>query len=320
MPNGHAEDCRVVLVGAGAMAREHCRAFQHLPGVAVAGVWNRTRQRAESLAGEFGIPHVADSIEELYRVTKADLAVMAVLEPAINAVAKECLKAPWSLLMEKPPGIDFQDALEIQREARARSRRVFVALNRRFLSSTRGVAAQLQDQAGPRFIIVNDQQDMEVARSLGHPAELVDSWMFANSIHLIDYLRFFGRGPVQQVRPIYRWVSDKPGLVVAAVDFESGDKGLYTCTWDGPGPWSVSVSTAGARWEMKPLEQATVQLRGERRQAAIETGKEEIDFKPGFRSQAVAAIAAARGAATTLPTLDDAIETMGLIARIYERE
>ena len=46
---------RVAMIGGGGMTREHIRAFQNVPGVTVAGIWNRTRDKAEALVKEFAI-------------------------------------------------------------------------------------------------------------------------------------------------------------------------------------------------------------------------------------------------------------------------
>src|SRR5262245_3015121 len=109
--------CKVALIGAGGMAREHGRAFGDISQVSVAGIWSRTRSRAESLAQHLGIGSVCDSIEELYERTEADLAVVAVLEPATKKVAKECFRFPWTLLLEKPPGLNLAEACEIAEAA-----------------------------------------------------------------------------------------------------------------------------------------------------------------------------------------------------------
>src|ERR1041385_1274629 len=97
-------ECKVAIVGAGNMAREHIRAFMDVPGVVVAGIHSRTRARAESLAAEFGIGHVCDSAAELYDRTRADLVVVTVSETSANPVARTCFEFPWTILLEKPPG------------------------------------------------------------------------------------------------------------------------------------------------------------------------------------------------------------------------
>jgi predicted dehydrogenase len=313
--------CSVAIVGAGYTAREHARAFRDIASVRLTGIFSRTRARAEALAGEFGIEAVCESIDELYERSRADLVVLTVVELAMGGVSRQCFRYPWAVLMEKPPGYNMEDALAIQTAARAGKRRVYVALNRRMMSATLGVQGQLASSHGRRFIKVQDQQSQAKARELGQPEQVVANWMFANSIHVIDYFHVLGRGTVTAVEPVLPWDPADPAVVVTKLTFASGDVGLYEGIWNGPGPWAVSVTVPSRRWELRPLEQATTQALGN----AVETipvRDWDTKFKPGFRLQAEAVLAAAldRAAEEQLPapaTLDDAVETMRLIDRIF---
>ena len=311
------ESCVVAIIGAGYMGREHVRAFADVPSVTIAGIHSRTRARAEALADEFGILGVHDSVSELYERTQANLVVVAVPETAANPVSRACFDFPWTVLMEKPPGHNLQDAEEIHSAAVARNRKVLVGLNRRSLSSTRAAMADLAQYDSPRFIHVQDQQNLEEAASYGHPDLVVENWMYANSIHVIDYLRAFGRGRITSVTPVFAWHPKTSQVVVAKIEFDSGDRGLYEGIWRGPGPWAVSVSTPEKRWEMRPLEQAAFQVWGERHLQPVEVHSWDRDFKPGLRLQAEMAVAAALGKPPDTPTLDGAMETMRLISAIF---
>jgi len=120
------------------------------------------------------------------------------------------------------------------------------------------------------------------------------------------------------VTAVQPWDPEHPGIVVSHVAFGSGDVGVYEGIWNGPGPWAVTVSTPRRRWEMRPLEQASYQNRGERALHAVEIDPRDRTFKPGFRRQAELAVRAAYGADDTgLATIEDALETMRLIARIF---
>jgi len=308
---------KVAIVGAGYTAREHAKAFQSIGGVTLAGIHSRTRARAEALATELGIERVFDSIDELYEQTRADLVVVTVVELSMNAVAKAVFRHPWTVLLEKPAGVDLADAEDIANAARPRGR-VYVALNRRMYASTAAALDALRTNGQPRFVHVQDQQDQAAALAAGQPAEVVRNWMFANSVHVVDYLRLFGRGVVTGVQRIVPYQPDNPGVVVAKVDFASGDAGLYEGIWNGPGPWAASISTPAERWELRPLESARVQKRGERRQQEMPADELDQQFKPGFRRQAEAAVAAARGEETILATIDDALQTMRLVSAIFQ--
>lgn len=311
------ETIDVAFVGAGGMAREHIRAFADVPGVRCVGIHSRTRDKAQALADELGLAHVCDSVAELFEETQAQLVVMAVPELAANAVARQCFEHDWAMLAEKPLGYNLTDARDIQQAADAKNRHVFVGLNRRFLSSTQAALKDLSEREGKRFIQVHDAQSQDIARQVGHPQEIIDTWMFANSIHLVDYLCAFGRGKIEDVTRGITWNGGDTCAVVATVRFDSGDVGVYQAVWGGPGPWMTTVTTPSRRWEMRPLEQASYQNDGERVLHPVEVDAWDQDFKPGFRLQAEHVIRALRGQASDAVTLEQAMVTMELIDTLY---
>jgi predicted dehydrogenase len=313
------DKCKVVVIGAGYMAREHIRSFQDVPGVSVVGIHSRTRSKADSLSKEFGAIPVFDSVVAMFEATRADLVVVAVSELSVNAVCNECFAYPWVSLIEKPAGYDLKDALDIEAVASSRKRRAFVALNRRHYGSTRAVMVDLKNQKGPRLIKVVDQEGPTAARAAGQPELVVQNWMFANSIHLVDYFSMFARGKVISVVPTIRFDMARPRYVAATIKYDSGDVGLYEAVWDAPGPWSVSVSTEEKRWEMRPLEKASYQLAGTRVVHFEEDDAWDVQFKPGLRMQAELAVRAvlAPEQKAHLPTLSDALESMHLTSAIY---
>lgn len=308
---------KIAIVGAGYMAQEHAKAFAALSAVSIVGVHSRTVAKADQLAQRYGARRY-DSIAEMYEATMADVVVGAVPELSMPDVARQCFAYPWICLLEKPVGLDLSLAEGLLRSSQQLGATTYVALNRRWHSSTRQVLQELAADTSPRIINVLDQQDMTVARDIGQPEPVVLNWMYANSIHLVDYMTFLGRGEIVNVDVIKPWVPQQPGLVVASIHFASGDFGLYQAVWDGPGPWAVTVTTAESRLEMRPLENLTIQRRGERRFAEIATDAADTDFKPGLYLQAQQIVAAARGEAVGLPTLEDATRSMRLVARIYD--
>ena len=310
---------RIAFLGAGKMAREHARAFASLEGVELAGVSSRTRGRADELARDFGMAVVADTIDELHERTRADLLVVSVIETVLVDLALHAVTKPWTLLVEKPPGLSPRDTARLARAAKEAGVRVFVGLNRQFLGSTQA-ALDLLGNDGPRFVHVQDQQNLAQARSLGHSDAVVNGWMYANSIHLVDYFRVFARGAVTSVRHDARFQPDDGvGLLIAHLEFQSGDRGLYQAFWRTPGPWAATVHVPGRRFELRPLEDLKWQSLGEPPQS-VARPQADVDFKPGFRLQAENVLAAWRGLPSASPDLEQALRTMSLIEAIYAPE
>lgn len=308
---------RVAIIGAGTMAREHIRAFSALPDVSVSALYSRTREKAEALAAEFGIDFVCDDIPSLKWKSAADLVVVAVPEISANAVARAAFLEDWSVLLEKPAGYDLGDALDIAEAASRRRKPVFVGFNRRFYSSTMAVLADVDSRNELRYVHIQDQQSFAEARRYNHPEPVVQKFMYANSIHVIDMMRALCRGNVADVRHIMPWRGEETEVVLSHVTFDSGDAALYEGLWKGPGPWTCSVSTPSRRWMLQPLERAAFQNVNERRQNPVEPDAVDLDYKAGFLRQAEAVLGAIRGETTRAVGISESLQTMQLINRIF---
>lgn len=307
---------KIAIVGSGYMAQEHAKAFASLPNVQIVGVCGRSQARAEALAGTYGV-RVYDSVVALYEGTQADAVVVAVNELSAREVCMAAFAHPWLCFLEKPVGVDLPQAEEIKSAAERTGTRTYVALNRRSYASTRQALRELASDDGPRLISVLDQQDMASAREGGQPEEVVRNYMYANSIHLIDYLNLFGRGEIVSVQPTERWNAESPGHVVATVHYASGDVGVYQAVWNGPGPWSVTVTNPQVRLELRPLEKLGIQRRGERRLSDAPADPIDTEFKPGLRHQAEQIVEVLEGRPASLATLGEATRSMALCADIY---
>jgi predicted dehydrogenase len=307
---------KIAIVGAGYMAQEHAKALNSIDAVELVGVCGRTRQRAEALARSYDMP-VYQNSTEMFAATRADAVVVTVNELAMPDVCTECFRFPWICLLEKPVGVDLPIAKRILEESRRVGARSFVAFNRRSYSATRQALRELATDDSPRLISVLDQEDQDAARAAGQPEEVVRNWMYANSIHLIDYFSFMARGDVVSIERGAPWTPESPRFVAAAIRFSSGDVGVYQAVWNAPGPWSVTVTNRAVRLEMRPIERLAVQRRGERRLTEIEPELVDTEYKPGLRYQAEQLISVLEGRQTSLATLDDSMRSMELCAKIY---
>jgi len=308
-------EIKVAVIGSGYMAQEHIKVFSSISGVQVVGIYSRTKSKAQSVATQFGLAVVAETISDLYEKTKADLLVVAVSEMSLYSVAKQAFQYPWLSLVEKPAGYNYENALLVKELSIRYQSQVFVSFNRRYYSSTRSILDELKQVEGQRLIQVYDQEEPLL---LDRPSEVHQNWMYANSIHVIDYLNILGRGEITRVVPVLHWVSENPGFVVAKIEYSSGDVGIYTAVWNAPGPWAVIVTTQEKRWELKPLEYASVQPRGSRELQSLPNHIWDTEYKPGLRMQAEEVIKALRGNAYKLVSLDESLETMRLVKDIYE--
>lgn len=308
---------KVAIIGAGNVAEEHIKAFLAQDNCEISGIYSRTNIKAQILADKYKISNVVYSIKELADLFP-DLLVIAVSIESTETICLEAFNYPWLILVEKPVGINYKSAKFIFEKSIKYNSKVFVALNRRQLSSTLNAINLLTSDTNKRFVIVNDQEDPILQLKSGMTNDLVKNLMYTNSIHLIDYFRIFCRGSIDKIQLSERWNEGKNNVVTANIYFDSGDIGLYVAIWDMPGPWSVSIVTQNTNILMKPLEQLHIQKYGTRKSEMIEISQYDKNFKPGFYFQALNALKAVKGEAHNLATLEDTLNTMKLIKDLYE--
>jgi len=92
---------RLAVIGTGFWARFQLAAWRELSGVEIVALYNRTRAKAEALAGEFGVAEVYDDAEQLLRevqpdavdiITDVDTHSRFVRLAAANGIAAICQK------------------------------------------------------------------------------------------------------------------------------------------------------------------------------------------------------------------------------------
>ena len=309
---------KIVLIGAGNMAREHLRVIRALQDVDVVGIFSRTSSRAKALASEFDIGFSASSIAELYETTRADGVVIAVSEPATEAICLEAIKHPWQMLVEKPIGLSLDETKRISDAANGMETSFYVAMNRRNYSSTRMALEEVGKIQGTRAVQIFDQEDPLSALNGGRLKQVCDQWHFANSIHLIDLFGVFCRGAPIEVNNVVPW---RPGYMAksthSVISFDSGDIGIYHSVWNAPGPWSVVIETAKKRFEMRPIESCAVQTYPSRNSKLLQLVEEYNGFKPGLFMQMREFLQALKGNTNNMVTLRTYLESVRLIDELY---
>lgn len=101
------------IVGAGAIVQAcHLPAYR-MAGLNVVGIYDLDREKAESLAREFGIPHVYSSLEAL--LNNPDIQVVDIAVPSKHQpdIVEKAVTAGKHVLCQKPLGESFPEAKRI---------------------------------------------------------------------------------------------------------------------------------------------------------------------------------------------------------------
>ena len=182
----------VMIIGAGGIVKDaHLPAYQKA-GFQIAGITNRTRERAEKLAAEFKIPHVYDTVAEAVKHAPANTVYDITIMPEQFIETLDQLPDGSAVLLQKPMGDHFEQSKQILEICRRK--KLAAAINCQLRFAPYVSAARWMIGQG----LIGELYDMEIRVTVNTPWELFPHVMIHprleiqyHSIHYIDLVRSF---------------------------------------------------------------------------------------------------------------------------------
>ncbi len=317
---------RCAVIGVHNIASQHIPVLHALPEAEVVALCDVDPAPLAAASRTYGVAQVFSSVDDLLAWGEFDAAYVLVSVLAVAEVAERCMRAGFAAFIEKPPGLYTADTERLARAVRETGAIAAVGLNRRFYSSTLAGRAALLDTGDVLSVTVHADED---AGSQWHnpkfPPEVAARWIYANSIHALDLLRFFG-GEVANVTPLRRRRAlPNPDSFSALLEFESGAVGRAVADHFAPRGaghrYEARTATAVLRSE-SGFDRVILERRGQAPVAFELTGLDRR-LKPGFPGESQAFLRAVRrGEPAAFPsvTLDDAVGTMRMLDAITGAE
>lgn len=302
---------KVGVIGAGDIAQEHLKVLRNFDDVEVVAICNRGEDRRLKTSEKFNIPHNYPDYWEMFEKHDLDAVFVLVTIENMGKVCVDCAKYGIPLFIEKPPGLSVEEARRIKEIADKHETPIMVGLNRRFVS-TIALAKKLIGKLKGINIEAPERYLNEIEEGV-NSKEAMDSWIYANGMHCIDLLRFFGG----DVRSVVNLSDKEKQFYNAQIEFDKC-VGQYRSYWDCPGGWQVVLYGDKSKVTLFPLEKGTFSVRN---QDDTELSLDKLDkkYKPGFYRQARYFIDCVRNKkpfSYPASDIDDAIKTMELIEKI----
>lgn len=274
------------LIGAGWIARQHLEVLKDIDWIKVVGITSRTKVKAEQLAREYHVPVCSNDVESLIQDAKPDALMVLVSCEQMYTVVASVIPFGLPLFIEKPAGLLPEENEKLAVLAERYKVKTMVGFNRRFYSIFHK-GLDIIKQHGPLLgVVVEGHERMWRIRAGGKfSKEEIDNWIFANSVHTIDLLRFFG-GEVNNLKTIAqrRFDEARGDQFAAVMELENGAIGQYNAHWYSPGGWRVVLYGDGATVEFKPLEKG-IWIDKNFVSHDILPDDVDIKYKPGFYRQ-----------------------------------
>jgi predicted dehydrogenase len=220
-----------VLIGCGAIAREHLRALETLENVEVAAVCDLSPARAEATAERFSISKWYSNYPEMLANTRPDLVHITTPPSSHFDIAKDCLAAGLNVLCEKPITADYQQFSILKHLALENQCALMENHNLRFHSSIQRIVNLLRTGE------LGDVVDVQVCYSLNvtdlkrpyadpnaaHYSSVLRGGVIGDFLTHVAYLTYIFCGPVLEVRTL--WRKHEADSVLSADEFRAIIKG-----------------------------------------------------------------------------------------------
>jgi predicted dehydrogenase len=308
-----------------------------MAGFPVAGIWNRSRPRAEALAAKFGIPQVYDTVEEMVAAAPADAVYDIALMPPQYLGVLEQLPDGAPVLIQKPMGDTWEMATAILEICRRKN--LIAAINCQLRFAPFVAAARWLLEQGH----LGELCDLEVRVTVETPWHLFPNVMkhprleiVNHSIHYVDLLRSFLGTPRSIMAKTLRHPAKELSSTRSTLLFDYGDTmhAVINVNHDhafGPHNQESFIKWEGTKGAVKAKMGLLMNypdgvpdlfeycLLEAGREPAWTTQKLEGSWFPeAFVGSMASLMRFAEGSAATLPTsVEDVIQTMATVEAAY---
>lgn len=178
----------IVIIGAGGIVVDsHMPAYQQA-GYEVAGIWNRSPDRAHKVAEQFGIPRVFTDLEEV--AAQKNVVFDIATSPQVHAEILRKLPESSPVLIQKPMGLDLETATEILSICREKNLKAAVNFQLRFAPMMLAIKNALSEG------FFGELTEIEVHLNLVTPWHLFPNLegdprveIVAHSVHYLDLIQ-----------------------------------------------------------------------------------------------------------------------------------
>ena len=274
---------KILILGAGNIASEHLKVLKKEKTFEVIGLISRTEKKVKNLCTKFNIPVVTNNISNFIKNSRPDGIMILVSADQIYKTAKKVMKFKIPLFLEKPPGLSIKEVTTLAKLSEKFKTPNIVGFNRRYYSSfEKGL--NLIKKNGKLLNIMIEGHERIWTFNKKIKKNIKKKWLYANCIHTIDLLRFFG-GDIKTVYSLRKRLIEKNfDNFSALVKFKNGLIGNYISNWYSPGGWSVKLFGNKITVIFEPLERGYwIDKRFKRKNISL--SKKDQLFKPGFYKQ-----------------------------------
>ena len=277
------------LIGSGSMALSYANTLKALGlSFSVVGRSTHSARKFKSLTGldvveggldlaltQYEAPHtaiVAVSIEELLKNTRL------LLQHNVK-----------NILVEKPAALSAEEVFKLDQETKSMRSNVFVAYNRRFLSSVIELRKHITNDGGVSSCRFEFTEWIHRINLSDVNSAVKKKWIITNSCHVIDTVFNLIGHPIRDSLATFQYGDlewhPSGSIFCGSGITEENIPFTYHSDWNSAGRWSIDLMTAQGKYVLSPLESLFFIKKGTVNAQEITPDDEnDKEYKPGLFS------------------------------------
>jgi len=274
---------KVLLVGAGYMAKEYIKALSHLR-IDFDLVGN-SKKNVKTLEKIYNSKFFWGGIEKFNFKKKYTHCIVCVNERKIYKVVRLITKNNIkNILVEKPGGDNLSEIQKINKLSKLKNLKIYIGYNRRFYESIFFLKKKIAQDKGIISANFSFTEWTDKILKLKYENDIYRKWFYFNSLHILDLVFYLIGWPKKinslsgnNLSPFAKSTFVGSGITKKNIFFS------YHSNWNSAGRWSINIYTKKNRIILSPLEKVLIQKKNH---IAVEEKKfkKKYDdkFKPGI--------------------------------------
>jgi len=272
----------LAVIGVGSIAEKHLEVLTKSKIINLYSITSRNYKNCLPLKKKYKFKVIHKNINEMLTDTKIDSFYILVPPSKMYEILIKIIPLKKIFFCEKPPALNFKQLKKIEKKLIKYKTPNLLGLNRRYYSIFHKALKEIKKYGELKGIIIEGNERFWKVEKNKNKLVL-NNWLFANSCHTIDLIRFFG-GEINSISSHTSKINGKKRNFTLSFKTQQNVIGTYNAFWYSPGGWSVKLYGNGISVIFEPLESGYYLYKSGKKKV-ISPSKNDLKYKMGFFEQ-----------------------------------
>jgi predicted dehydrogenase len=272
----------LAVIGVGSIAEKHLEILSKSNKLKLYCITSKNYKNCKPIFKKYKFDKIYKNYNLMIKDSKIDAFYILVPPTKMYEVLNKIIPLKKVFFCEKPPGLTFKQIQNIEKKLSIFKTPNLLGLNRRYYSIFHKALKEIKKYGHLRGLVIEGNERIWKVENNKNKT-IINNWLFANSCHTVDLIRFFG-GEISEINVNSSKFKGKKRNFTINFKTKEGVIGTYNSFWQSPGGWSVKLFGDGVSVFFDPLEKGYFLYKNSKKKL-IQPSKNDLKYKMGFYNQ-----------------------------------